>query len=94
MNKVIAWMRQPTTVAGLSALSGTAVALLGAQMSRQSSLPLLVASFVGIVLPDNAGAKLAIGHLVADAVQAEQLVVNPQSAVAVMASGELSTKDA
>lgn len=94
MKKLVAWMRQPTTVAGLSALSGTAVALLGAQMSWQSSLPLLVASFVGIVLPDNAGAKVAIGHLVADAVQAEQLVVNPRSSVAVVASGEMSTKGA
>ncbi len=84
MNAVLAWTRQPTTVAGLSTLCGTLAALLTAQVGWQSALPLLVASLVGIVLPDNAGAKMAIEHLVADAVQAEQLVMTPRQAVTVV----------
>ena len=89
MNRLIGWVKQPTTVAGLSTLSGTAAAVLGAQMSWQSSLPLLVGSIVSIMLPDNSGAKVAIEHLVADAVQAEQLVVNPRTPISVV-GGDLS----
>ena len=64
MSTVLAWTRQPTTVAGLSTLSGILVALLTAQVSWQSALPLLVAALVGIVLPDDAGARAAIERLV------------------------------
>ncbi len=91
MSRLIVWLKQPTTVAGLSALSGTAVALLGAQLSWQASLPVLVGAVVGIVLPDNSGAKVAIQHLVSDAIQAEQLVVNSHGPVSVMAGGDLSS---
>ena len=35
MNRLIGWIKQPTPVAGLSTLSGTAVAVLGAQVSWQ-----------------------------------------------------------
>ena len=41
------------------------------------------------MLPDNSGAKVAIEHLVADAVQAEQLVVNPRTPISVV-GGDLS----
>ena len=75
------WCRQPTTVAGFSALSGLGAALLLHQVAWQSAVPIAVAGLVGMVLPDNAGAKMAVSHLVTDAIQAEELIVKPQNAV-------------
>jgi len=56
MEKLRAWWRQPTTVAGISALVGTTVALVLKQMSLAAAMPLLTGAIVSIVLPDNAGA--------------------------------------
>jgi hypothetical protein len=51
------WFRQPTTVAGFSALSGTLLAVLLKQVGLAEALPLLVGSIVSMALPDNTSAK-------------------------------------
>jgi hypothetical protein len=51
------WFRQPTTVAGFSALSGTLIALILKQMSLTEALPLLVGAVTSMLLPDNSSAK-------------------------------------
>lgn len=57
MGKLSIWLRQPTTIAGISTFFGTVVALLCKQMSLTEAAPLLAGGLVSIVLPDNTAAK-------------------------------------
>lgn len=57
MKSLADWARQPTTVAGLSAILGTFVALLLHQLSLGAALPLLAGGITSILLPDNSVAK-------------------------------------
>jgi len=57
MGKLSTWVRQPTTVAGISALLGTAVAVLLGQMSFAAAVPLVAGAAVSMVLPDNSAAR-------------------------------------
>jgi hypothetical protein len=54
---LVAWLRQPTSVAGLSAIMATISGLATHQLSITQALPLLVGGVVSIVLPDNTAAK-------------------------------------
>ncbi len=51
------WMQQPTTVAGLSAMLGTLVALMMHQVTWIQAVPLFAGAAVSAILPDNSGAK-------------------------------------
>ena len=68
MGQVYAWVRQPTTVAGISALFGTVVALLLKQISLAAAVPLLTGAAMSMVLPDNSAAKLQAEKLAQDVV--------------------------
>jgi hypothetical protein len=57
MGKLSIWLRQPTTIAGISTFFGTVVALLCKQISLAEAAPLLAGGFMSIVLPDNTAAK-------------------------------------
>ena len=57
MDKLSSWVRQPTTVAGLSAALGTIVALLLRQINWLQAAPLLAGAAMSIILPDNTSAK-------------------------------------
>jgi len=57
MKSLVAWLQQPTSVAGISALLGTLAALGLNEMNWAQALPLLAGSIVSIALPDNSGAK-------------------------------------
>jgi hypothetical protein len=57
MHVLLAWLRQPTSVAGISALSGTFLALLTHQISWAQAMPLIAGGLTSIALPDDAGAK-------------------------------------
>jgi len=57
MVKLSLWLRQPTTVAGMSTFFGTLVALVLKQMSLVEAAPLLAGGAMSIVLPDNSAAK-------------------------------------
>jgi hypothetical protein len=52
-----AFLRQPTTVGGLAALSGTIAAALSGQMTWRAALPLVVGAIVSILLPDDSAAS-------------------------------------
>ena len=68
MSKLSIWLRQPTTVAGISTFFGTVVALFLKQMSLVEAAPLLAGGFMSIVLPDNTAAKQQAVDLVKDVV--------------------------
>jgi hypothetical protein len=57
MAKLSTWLRQPTTVAGISALLGTLVAVLLGQVSLVAAVPLVAGAAVSMVLPDNTVAR-------------------------------------
>jgi len=68
MSDLRAWARQPTTVAGFSAMLGTLCALLLHQLPWTQAVPLVVGAVTSMVLPDNAGAKQEAEALATDAV--------------------------
>jgi hypothetical protein len=57
MPSLLAWLRQPTTIAGISGLVATIAALLTAQLSWAQALPLLAGAAVSMALPDNTSAR-------------------------------------
>ena len=59
MNKIRAWTREPTSVAGLATILGTFTAMLSHQLSWAQAIPLLVGAAVSLVLPDNTGARVS-----------------------------------
>jgi CHASE2 domain-containing sensor protein len=68
MSALRAWARQPTTVAGFSAMLGTLCALLLHQVQWTQAVPLLVGAVTSMILPDNAGAKQEAEALATEAV--------------------------
>jgi len=68
MMAVRAWVRQPTTVAGFSAMLGTLCALILHQLQWTQAVPLLVGAVTSMLLPDNAGAKQEAEALATEAV--------------------------
>jgi len=68
MSQLRAWARQPTTVAGFSALLGTMCALLLHQVQWTQAVPILVGAVTSMVLPDNASAKQQAEALATEAV--------------------------
>jgi hypothetical protein len=63
MEALRAWARQPTTVAGISALIGTISGVFLQQITWQQAVPLVAGSLVSIVLPDNSGAAKQVEAL-------------------------------
>ncbi len=55
--KFSAWLKQPTTVAAISTAVGTVFAAMSGQMSWAAAAPILVATLVGAIMPDNSAAK-------------------------------------
>ena len=76
-SSLVTYLRQPSTVLGFSALVGTLTALLTAQISWQAAIPAIAGALAAIVLPDNAGAQVAIKDAASAAVRAEQAVSAP-----------------
>ncbi len=62
------WLRQPTTIAGISALIATISGLLMDQIVWSQAVPLLVGSAVSMLLPDNTGAHDQAQKLAAEIV--------------------------
>jgi hypothetical protein len=66
VNKILLWLQQPTSVAGISAIAGTISAVSLHQLTLAGAVPLIAAALVSIVLPDNTGAKAAAESLTRD----------------------------
>lgn len=73
--KTVAFLRQPSTVLGLSALIGALTALVTGQLNWQGAVPAVAGALAAILLPDNAGAQTAIKDAAVAVVAAEQAVV-------------------
>jgi hypothetical protein len=69
MKQLSTWVRQPTTIAGISALFGTLVALALQQMGWAEAVPLLTGSAISMILPDNTAAKQQAVTVAADIVE-------------------------
>ena len=63
------FLGQPTTVAGLATLCGTAEAVLPGHLTWQAAVPLVVGALVGIVMPDNSSLEKDAEALATAAVQ-------------------------
>ena len=68
LTPVMSWVRQPSTVTGLSALAATAAGVLTGEMSVGTAIPVLVFSLVAMILPDNTAAQRDARKLAVDAV--------------------------
>jgi hypothetical protein len=68
MNKMLQWLQQPTSVAGISTIIGTVSAVALHQIDAVQAAPLLAAAVVSIVLPDNTAARSAAELLARDLV--------------------------
>jgi hypothetical protein len=66
VTKVVSWVQQPTTIAGISTIAGTVSAALMHQINWFQAAPLLAGAAVAIALPDNTAAKSAAVQLVQD----------------------------
>jgi ABC-type branched-subunit amino acid transport system permease subunit len=66
MKTLLAWSRQPTTVAGISALLATLAGLALGQLSFTQAVPLLIGAVVSAILPDNTQAKQEAENLSRD----------------------------
>lgn len=63
------WVKQPTTVAGLSTTVGTFVALILHQVDWIQAAPLLAGAAMSALLPDNASARAQVQSLTNELVQ-------------------------
>lgn len=66
MNKLTGWLRQPSTIAGLSGLVAIVCALLTGQIDWAQAAPLIAGAAVSIAMPDNTGARQAAQTLARD----------------------------
>jgi hypothetical protein len=66
MKLISAWLQQPTSVAGISGVVGTLLAILLHQVTWAQAVPLLTGSLISILLPDNAAAKTSAEGLSQD----------------------------
>lgn len=70
MESLRAWARQPTTVAGLSAVVAAVAALVLHQVTWAQAVPVLAGAVMSIMLPDNTGAQLQARELAGTVVSA------------------------
>ena len=68
MEDLRAWLRQPTTVAGISAVIATVSALLMDQIAWAQAVPIFVGSAVSMLLPDNTEAHKQAQQLASEIV--------------------------
>jgi len=77
MNSILSWFKQPTTVAGFSALVGTAMGFFTGSVTLPAAISVAVGSLVAMILPDNSGAAAASKAAASDLVTLGQALVTP-----------------
>lgn len=80
---ILAWLRQPTSVLGISGLVSTAAAVASGQLSPSQAVVPVIGSLTLILVPDNAVARRDIEKLVRDAAAAAQAPSAPTVAAVV-----------
>ncbi len=68
------WVRQPTTIAGFSAIFAAFCALYLKQLTWDQAIPVLAGAVVSIILPDNSGAQMQVRQLAVDVVSTKTIV--------------------
>lgn len=68
MEKLMIWLRQPTSVAGLAAAFGALTALLTGELTWQQAVPVLAGALASIALPDDAAARGEAANIAAAAI--------------------------
>ena len=81
------FIRQPSTVLGLSALVGTLTAFLTGEITWQGAVPAIAGAIAAVVLPDNSGAQAAIKDAATAIVAAEAAIATSPAKTTVAADG-------
>lgn len=68
MEDLRAWARQPTTIAGISAVIATLSALALSQLTWPQAVPVLVGAVTSMLLPDNTDVRRQAQQLASDVV--------------------------
>ncbi len=66
----VAWLRQPTSIAGISAMAGTLTAVAAGDMTWPVAAPLLVGGLIALAVPEMPKAASDGGRLTADVLAA------------------------
>jgi hypothetical protein len=61
---VVAWLRQPTSIAGIATLVGTATAVVSGDITVAHALPTLAAGAVALAIPESSGVPALVGQLI------------------------------
>jgi hypothetical protein len=85
--RLMTWLRQPTTISGLAALSGDLLSVALGATTWRIELPLAVGSFVAIALPDNSAAIALAARTIREGLEAAA-TRNPQAIADAIADAE------
>ncbi len=86
MTALLAYLRQPTSIAGIAAMCGVLIGFLSGNTSWQGALPVIVGAIVAIALPENPAAKAAVATLVTDAIAAQRAFVPGEANLTIVSS--------
>ena len=67
---VLAWLQQPTTIAGVAALVGDAVVMVTGAVTWRVELPIAAGSLIAMAMPDNTAAAGLLVKTLRDLLQA------------------------
>lgn len=74
-----AWLKQPTTVAGIATLAGTLAGAINGSVSLPMAITLVTGGFVAMVMPDNTQAKMQAQTTAQDLIALVQSLQKPES---------------
>jgi hypothetical protein len=66
LSGLVAWLRQPTSVAGLATVSGALSGLATGAMPLRVALPVIAGGVVAVFVPDNTTAVKDVQQVVSD----------------------------
>ena len=67
---VVAWLRQPTSIAGLAGIAGTLTGVASHALTWELAAPLLVGGAIALLIPESPKARADGEHLAVDALAA------------------------
>ncbi len=83
---VLCWLRQPSTITGLSAVVAAGAGVASGQLTPSAALPVVVFGAVGMLLPDHTAAAGDARKLAADILAGKGNAANPAPLVADVAA--------
>ncbi len=67
---ILAWLRQPTTIAGIAALVGDAIVVATGAVTWRLELPIAAGSVIAMAMPDNTAAAGLLVKMLRDVLAA------------------------